>query len=164
MSIAVFLIAIIGTADKSSKQAGHIVLIVFTCIFIAFFAGTWGPVGWAVSGEVFPLTIRAKGIALSTASNWLWNFAIAYTLPYLVDTNKANLGPKVFFIWGTTSFMGLLFAYFFVYETKGRSLEEIDLMMKSCSARHSASWTPEERGRAAVRDAEAGQADEANKE
>lgn len=47
--------------------------IAFIAIFIFFFASTWGPGAWIVIGEIFPLPIRARGVALSTASNWLWN-------------------------------------------------------------------------------------------
>ncbi|KAK3613095.1 hypothetical protein LTR22_028309, partial [Elasticomyces elasticus] len=47
--------------------------IAFICIYIFFFASTWGPGAWIVIGEVFPLPIRSRGVALSTASNWLWN-------------------------------------------------------------------------------------------
>ena len=57
-----------------------------------------------------PLAIRAKGMSLSVASNWLWNFGIGYATPYLVNPSStglngiqtANLGVKVFFIWGGT--------------------------------------------------------------
>ena len=57
-----------------------------------------------------PLAIRAKGMSLSVASNWLWNFGIGYATPYLVNPTTtgingikaANLGVKVFFIWGGT--------------------------------------------------------------
>lgn len=44
-----------------------------------------GPTAWVTIGEIFPLPIRAKGVALSTASNWLWNFVIAEITPYIVD-------------------------------------------------------------------------------
>ena len=73
MLVCEFLVAIVGTAAPGSRAAG-IVLIVFVCIYIFFFASTWGPAAWVVIGEIFPLPIRAKGVALSTASNWLWNF------------------------------------------------------------------------------------------
>jgi hypothetical protein len=68
-----FIIAIVGTADAGS-QAANICLIVFVCIYIAFFAMTWGPGAWVLIGEIFPLPIRAKGVALATASNWFWNW------------------------------------------------------------------------------------------
>jgi hypothetical protein len=48
-------------------------MIAFICLYIFFFATTWGPVAWVVIGEAFPLPIRSRGVAISTASNWFWN-------------------------------------------------------------------------------------------
>jgi len=81
-----------------------------------------------MQGEIFPLRLRAKSVALSIASNWLLNWAIAYATPYLVDEGSGNagLGAKVFFIWGTCCFVCALFVYFFVYETKNMTLEQVD--------------------------------------
>ncbi|KAL5320689.1 hypothetical protein ACEPPN_011499 [Leptodophora sp. 'Broadleaf-Isolate-01'] len=152
MSICEFIVAIVGTTTGGS-DAAHKILIAFVCVYIFFFASTWGPTGWAVSGEVFPLTIRSKGIALSTASNWLFNFVIAFVTPYFVDDDKANLQSKVFFIWGSTCALAAVYAYFVVYETKGLSLESCDRMMKKVWPWQSAGWRPEiEGGVASVRD------------
>lgn len=138
--------AIIGTVAPGSTVAG-VLLIVFVCIYIFFFASTWGPAAWTVIGEIYPLPIRSKGVALSTASNWLWNFIIAFVTPYFVDAGKANLRAKVFFIWGSTCAACIVFAYFLVPETKGLSLEEVDKMMEETSPRKSASWRANTRGR-----------------
>jgi len=143
MCVCEFIIAIVGVVTGRGSTAAHDVLITFVYIYIAFFASTWGPTGWAMSGEIFPLSVRAKGIALSTASNWLWNFIIAFVTPYIVDTDKGDLGVKVFFIWGSTCALSLLFAYFCVYETKGLSLEQIDEMFMNTTARKSSSWRPD---------------------
>jgi SP family sugar:H+ symporter-like MFS transporter len=45
-------------------------LIAFVCIYIFFFACSWGPVAWVVTGEIFPLKVRAKSLSMTTASNW----------------------------------------------------------------------------------------------
>jgi len=140
MCICEFIIAAEGVAARG--HSAHLVLIVFVSIYISLFACTWGPAAWTVSGEIFPLAIRAKGIALSTASNWFWNFIIAFITPYIVDKDKGNLGEKVFFIWGSTCAACILFAYFCVYETKGLSLEQVNDMMEQCSARESPTWIP----------------------
>lgn len=62
----------------------------------------------------------------------------------MVDKEEGNLQAKVFFIWGATCTMSLLFAYFFVPETKGLSLEQVDQMMSECTPRNSAAWVPHE--------------------
>lgn len=65
---------------------------------------------------------------MTTAANWLVNFAIAFATPYMVDSGKgnANLGSKVFFVWGGFCILCTVFVYFFIYETKGLSLEQVD--------------------------------------
>lgn len=124
MSFSQFVVAIVGVAG--SGQAAKQCLVAFSCIFIAFFAATWGPTAWVVVGELFPLRTRAKSVALCAASNWLWNWAIAFATPYMVEPDKGNLGSKVFFIWGGCNFLCFLFAWYSIYETKGLSLEEVD--------------------------------------
>ncbi|KAF1966683.1 general substrate transporter [Bimuria novae-zelandiae CBS 107.79] len=143
MLVCEFIIAIVGTVDEGSKAAG-ICLIVFTCFYIFFFATTWGPAAWVVIGEIFPLPIRAKGVALSTASNWLWNFVIGYITPYMVDADKGNLKSKVFFVWGATCTLCVVFAYFLVPETKGLSLEQVSCLLDETTPRTSKKWQPSE--------------------
>jgi SP family sugar:H+ symporter-like MFS transporter len=91
-------------------------------------ASSWGPVAWVVTGEIFPLKVRAKSLSMTTASNWLLNWAIAYATPYMVDDGpgNANLQAKVFFVWGGFCFICIAFVYFMIYETKGLSLEQVD--------------------------------------
>lgn len=97
MSVCEFIIAAVWTLDANS-QAANYVLIVFVCLYIFFFASTWGPAAWVVIGEIFQLPIRAKGVALSTASNWFWNCIIGVIIPYIVDPGRGNLGGEVFFV------------------------------------------------------------------
>jgi sugar porter (SP) family MFS transporter len=72
MVICQFIVAIVGVTD-GQNQSAVAAMIAFICIYIFFFASTWGPGAWVVIGEIFPLPIRARGVAMSTASNWLWN-------------------------------------------------------------------------------------------
>lgn len=141
MIVCEFIIAAVGTALPGSKTAST-TLIVFVCIYIFGFATTWGPCAWVLIGEIYPLPIRAKGVAIATASNWLWNFVIGYVTPYMVDPDQGNLGAKVFFVWGFTCCLALLFAFFFVPETKGLSLEQVDKMLEESHPRQSAKWVP----------------------
>ena len=80
---------------------------------------------------------------MTTASNWLLNWAIAYSTPYMVDADHANLQSKVFFIWGSFCFVCIAFVYFMIYETKGLTLEEVDELYSIVSqARLSAKFRP----------------------
>jgi Sugar (and other) transporter len=73
--------------------------------------------------EIFPSFLRAKGVAWSTCSNWLNNFIIGLITPPLIQ-NTRGFGAYIFFaFWCGVSFV---WTYFFVPETKGRSLEDMD--------------------------------------
>ena len=133
MCVCEFIVAIVGVTISLENQSGQKALIAFVCIYIAAFASTWGPIAWVITGEIFPLNVRAKAMSLSVASNWLWNWAIAYATPYLVnsDPGDAGLHVKVFFIWGSTCAGCFVFTYFCIPETKGLSLEQIDLLYQN---------------------------------
>ncbi|KAI9840555.1 MAG: High-affinity glucose transporter rgt2 [Sclerophora amabilis] len=127
MFVSQFIVAIVG--ETTDSVTANKVLIAFVCIYIFFFACSWGPVAWVVTGELFPLKVRAKSLSMTTATNWLFNWALAYATPYLVQgggPGYANLGTKVFFVWGSFCFLCTLFVYFAIYETKGLSLEQVD--------------------------------------
>ena len=79
-----------------------------------------------MTGELFPLKVRAKSLSMTTATNWLLNFAIAYSTPYLVDEDHANLQSKVFFIWGCCCLVAFVFVWLMIYETKNLTLEQVD--------------------------------------
>ena len=99
---------------------------------------------WVVVGETIPLPIRSRGIGVGTASCWFWNCIVATVTPYLVGAGQgsADLGPKVFFIWGALCCGITAFAYFLVPEMKGLSLEQIDKMLEEVSPRKSVGWRP----------------------
>lgn len=147
MTVCEFIVAIVGVT--SGSEISSKVLIAFTCFYIFFFAISWGPVGWVVvvsfkssslvtlqsantslQGENFSLRFRAKSVACSIASNWIFNWAIGYATPYLVDEapGAAGLKAKVFFIWGTCCLGCAIFVYFCIFETKGLTLEQVDEM------------------------------------
>ncbi|KIW59931.1 hypothetical protein PV05_00189 [Exophiala xenobiotica] len=157
MLICQFLVAIIGVtvgfnhthpdpASPDLSLADNIsavnAQIAFIAIFIFFFASTWGPGAWIVIGEIFPLPIRSRGVALSTASNWLWNTIIAVITPYMVGEQHGNLKSSVFFVWGGLCTCAFVYTYFLVPETKGLTLEQVDKMFEETTPRTSAKWKP----------------------
>jgi SP family sugar:H+ symporter-like MFS transporter len=98
-----------------------------------------------VTGEIFPLKVRAKSLSMTTATNWLFNWAIAYSTPYLVNygPGDANLQAKIFFIWFGCCFLCIAFVYFMIYETKGLTLEQIDELYSEVHIAHkSVGWAP----------------------
>ncbi|KAK3945442.1 general substrate transporter [Diplogelasinospora grovesii] len=133
MSICQLLIASFATASGDQNlPIQNQILIIFVAIYIFFFAASWGPVVWVVTSEIYPLKVRAKSMSVSTASNWLLNFGIAYGTPYMVDTKgsvgSVDLGSRVFFVWGAFCIVAIAFVWGMVYETSKISLEQIDEM------------------------------------
>ncbi|CAN9360427.1 unnamed protein product [Alternaria alternata] len=83
--------------------------------------------GAPVTGEIYPSRhVPSVSRSAATASNWLLNLAIAYSTPYMVDEDHANLQSKVFFVWGSFCFVCIAFVWFMIYETKGLTLEQVD--------------------------------------
>ena len=133
MLICQFMVAIIGDTvgfnhthmvngvSRANNISAVNAQIAFIAIFIFFFASTWGPGAWIVIGEIYPLPIRSRGVALSTASNWLWNTIIAVITPYMVASDEGNLRSNVFFIWGGLCTCAFVYAYFLIPETKVRT-------------------------------------------
>ncbi|ODA79500.1 hypothetical protein RJ55_05093 [Drechmeria coniospora] len=119
-----------AAAGQDLQDVSQTILVVFCSLNIFFFAASWGPVAWVVTSEIYPLKIRAKAMSLSTASNWILNFGIAYSTPFMVSTGPGNagFGPKIFFIWGAFCILAVFFVWCMVYETSKISLEQIDEM------------------------------------
>lgn len=63
------IVGVVGRTNEGEKVAGQ-VLIAFSCVFIAAFASTWGPLAWVVAAESFPSRLAPKCVTLATASNW----------------------------------------------------------------------------------------------
>ncbi|CCH58927.1 hypothetical protein TBLA_0B00840 [Henningerozyma blattae CBS 6284] len=121
-----------------SKGAGNC-MIVFSCFFIFCFATSWAPIAFVIISESFPLRVKAKGMALATVSNQMWNFCIGFFTPFI--------SGSINFAYGYV-FMGcLVFAWFYVFffvpETKGLVLEEVDVMwQEGVLPWKSAEWVP----------------------
>ncbi|KAG6007370.1 hypothetical protein E4U21_006074 [Claviceps maximensis] len=124
MMVCFFVYAFVGhfaldsVNPMATPKAGS-ALVTFSCLAIAAFAVSWGPLVWAVNAELYPLRYRSTCMGLATASNWLWNFT-----RFIVD--------KIDYLYGLVfacCCAGLvLVVFFFVIESKDRSLEEIDAM------------------------------------
>ncbi|RMD40174.1 hypothetical protein DV735_g4958, partial [Chaetothyriales sp. CBS 134920] len=125
--------------DPSRTQGAGTALIVFACFFILGFATTWGPMVWAIIAEMFPGRYRAKGMALSTASNWTWNFLIAFFTPFITKAIDFKYG---YVFAGCNALAGFVI-YFFVMEGQGRTLEELDTMfIEHVPPWKSSKWVP----------------------
>lgn len=63
---------------------------------------------------------------MTTAANWFFNWLLAFITPYLTGEQYANLGTNIFWIWGGFCWIAVVFTFFFIYETKNLTLEEVN--------------------------------------
>ncbi|KAI9746627.1 MAG: hypothetical protein M1818_000341 [Claussenomyces sp. TS43310] len=116
--VLTFACLIPGTTSSAKGSAVGL----FT--YIAFFGATWLPLPWLYPAEINPLRTRARANAVSTISNWLFNFVIVMVTPVMIS--GIGWGTYLFFAVVNACFVPVI--YFFYPETKRRSLEEIDLI------------------------------------
>ncbi|HEY3915198.1 MAG TPA: sugar porter family MFS transporter [Verrucomicrobiae bacterium] len=99
-------------------------LLWFVLVYISAFAIAAGPLPWVVCSEIFPAKLRGRAMSVSTLFIWVACLIVAQTFPYLLKA----IGPAmVFWIYAGCSAATFLFVLFRLPETKGRTLEEIEL-------------------------------------
>ncbi|KAF9052243.1 general substrate transporter [Hymenopellis radicata] len=122
MTLSHFVIAILIIC-ASCRSMGAVV-----CIYVFTFAYglSFGPIGWVLPSEVFPLSVRSRGVALSTASNWANNFLIGLLTPPLVALSAQG----TFTLFAAACFAGYIWCTYWVPETRGVGLEEMDAVFR----------------------------------
>ncbi|EIN06491.1 sugar transporter [Punctularia strigosozonata HHB-11173 SS5] len=98
-------------------------------IYVLFYSLGWGPLPWVYVADIFPTRTRHYGLATASCTQWLWNFVVSKETPTIIT----NLGYKVFFMFGTINILGMGVFSLLIPETKGRSLEEMDVIFGSVS-------------------------------
>ncbi|KAK6810447.1 hypothetical protein RU639_013779 [Aspergillus parasiticus] len=132
MGVSQYIVSACGAATPTSNFTSQCAQFAFICIYISFFASTFGPCAWVVTGEVFSLQTRAKGLSMTTAANWFFNWLLSYITPYL--TGALNpIQSNVFWIWGSFCWIAFVFTFTMIYETKGLSLEQVNELYENVS-------------------------------
>jgi MFS transporter, SP family, xylose:H+ symportor len=125
----------IGIADLLAAYAyrahlpGSFVLTLTLCA-IAFYAVSLAPVTWVVISEIFPNRLRSAGVSAAVGSLWAASFLLTYTFPLLMDLVDVS---GTFILYGVICLLGGLLVYKFVPETRGKSLEELEIALKTNS-------------------------------
>ncbi|KAG5929391.1 hypothetical protein E4U42_006131 [Claviceps africana] len=115
-----------GVGSDKESTACQIAGIVFLFVFNTFFAIGWLGMTWLYPAEITPLRTRAPANALSTSSNWIFNFMVVMITP-IAFTNIANHTYTIFAIINAIIVPSV---YFFFPETAYRSLEEMDTIFQ----------------------------------
>jgi SP family xylose:H+ symportor-like MFS transporter len=101
--------------------------------YIAGFALSWGPVTWVLLSEMFPNSIKNKAMAIAVAAQWIANLFVSWSFKILIGNSALNAlfnHGFPYWVYGGMSFLAAAFVYFYVPETKRRTLEEIQNLWK----------------------------------
>ncbi len=113
-------------------QLAGVGALVFMLIYVAGFAMSWGPVTWVLLSEIFPNSIKAA-MSIAVAAQWLANLLISVTFPMMNDstwlTDRFHHG-FAYWIYGLMGLFAAFFMWKWVPETKGKTLESIELTWK----------------------------------
>ncbi|ORY69011.1 permease of the major facilitator superfamily [Pseudomassariella vexata] len=107
-------------ADYPHDPANY-AIVAFPYLFFTFFNMSWSSGSWTYAAEIFPISLRAKGNALCTASLWISNFAVAQVSPPI----ERATGYGLYVIFIMFCIVAFVFVRYALVETRGRSLEEM---------------------------------------
>ncbi|UPL02253.1 hypothetical protein LCI18_013187 [Fusarium solani-melongenae] len=106
-----------------NHQAAGWAAICMVWLFVVHFGYSWGPCAWIIIAEIWPLSTRPYGTSLGASSNWI----VGQVTPDMLD----GITYGTYILFGLLTYLGAVFIYFVVPETKRLSLEEMDLIFGS---------------------------------
>ncbi|EGW31574.1 uncharacterized protein SPAPADRAFT_62190 [Spathaspora passalidarum NRRL Y-27907] len=119
MGICLYMVALIMYLNVSATPSLVALLVI---IYNAGFGYSWGPIGFLIPPEAYPLSVRAKGVSLAVSTNWLCNFVVGLLAPIL----KQDIGWKMYLYPATSCIISIFIVLLFYPETKGVELEDMD--------------------------------------
>lgn len=123
--VAVILGLKFGGEKQLSKEYSVLVVVVI-CLFVAAFGWSWGPLGWTVPSEIFPLETRSAGQSITVAVNLFFTFVIAQVFLTMLCSFKFG----IFLFFAGWIVVMTIFVYMFLPETKGVPIEEMVLLWR----------------------------------
>ncbi|KAK6199341.1 uncharacterized protein RJT21DRAFT_115136 [Scheffersomyces amazonensis] len=123
MGVCLSLISLIMWLNRSYTPTMVAILVI---IYNASFGYSWGPIGFLIPPEVYPLAIRSKGVSLSVATNWLANYIVGQLTPILQE----QIGWRMYLLPATSCIISIFVVIWFYPETKGVELEDIDSLFE----------------------------------
>jgi sugar porter (SP) family MFS transporter len=123
MAVGMFITAFSFAGGEQLHGAPAVTAILGLLIYTGSFAIGLGPVFWLLIAEIYPLAIRGAAMSVAAIANWSANFVV--TISFLTIKNAIG-GMGVFLLFGALTLVALLYFWWKVPETKGRSLQELE--------------------------------------
>jgi MFS transporter, sugar porter (SP) family len=121
MAVGAFAVAI---CDHMGVKG--VVPVFSIIVYAAFFMMSWGPICWVLISEIFPNTIRGKAVAIAVAFQWIFNYIVSSTFPALYDFSPMF----AYSLYGVICVIAAIFVWYWVPETKGKTLEDMSKLWK----------------------------------
>lgn len=115
-----------GVAGLAFANSIGIATLVFIIIYTASFMMSWGPIVWVLISEIFPNKIRGQAVAIAVAAQWTANYFISSTYPMMMEFS----GGMTYSFYAVMSILSCLFVWKFIPETKGKSLEQLEMILR----------------------------------
>lgn len=146
-----------GGSDDRSMDWRTMVIIVGMFAYIGGYQVSFGPIAWLLISEIFPLEVRGEAVAVAVQSNFFWNLVVTFVYPELIDGFGAVFGKGFaycagFGLFAALTLYSLFFIYWYVPETKGMSLEEIERFLRSPASRQGSTSGQERQGRSSAKE------------
>lgn len=123
MIIGIILALKFGKSEPLSKGISA-ALVIFICIFVLAYGRSWGPLGWLVPSEIFPLETRSAGQSVVVCCNMFFTALVAQC--FLVSLCHLRYG--IFLLFAGMVLIMSIFIYFLLPETKQVPIEEIHFL------------------------------------
>ncbi|KAG9517896.1 general substrate transporter, partial [Aureobasidium melanogenum] len=122
--IGALLVSFPPDPNASSVSSPSIAMVVMIYLYVIAYSASFGPVPWVYVAEIFPTRLRAYGVGMASATQWLFNFVVTKVTPAAIN----SIGWRTFIMFGCFCTAAGLFVLVFLKETTGRSLEEMDIL------------------------------------
>ncbi|KAG6416562.1 hypothetical protein SASPL_123994 [Salvia splendens] len=129
MTVCLFTLGL-TLSTMGNSMFGISLAILCVCGNVAFFSVGIGPICWVVSSEIYPLKLRAQASAIGSVGSRVSSGVIAMSF---LSVNHAITVGGTFMVFAAVSALSVVFVYKYVPETKGKSLEQIELLFQNDS-------------------------------
>ncbi|CDK26948.1 unnamed protein product [Kuraishia capsulata CBS 1993] len=127
MALSLFMVSYVSYLDIARTPA---LVVTFVIIYNAGFGFSWGPIPWLFPPEILPLSVRAKGASMSTATNWAANFVVGQLAPVLLET----IHWRLYLIHTASCIISVIVVITVYPETSGLQLEDMDSLFDDRSS------------------------------
>lgn len=125
--IALVVMGYLFTGQGPQTEMSKMAVVVFLCIYMMFNCGGFGVCVWLINAEIFPSFVRGKGASIGAFTTWFFTLVVSSTTLSLI--NALGLA-QTFWLYAVISIIAVLFIFFLIPETKGKTLEEIEESLK----------------------------------